>query len=217
MHVDYANLWVMSRAMAKVRLYIDGFNLYHAIEKIDIPELKWLNFWRLGLNLLRPGEDLDEVHFFTAIWPYEHSKQIRHKNFIAAQKAYGVFVHEGKFSKPKRWCEKQQRNCPFREEKQTDVGIAVKMLCDAYSSDVERMIIVTADSDQIPTAKALNALGKNLTLAFPPGREGEARELGNLIPDRFELHVERLKECKLPRTVKVGDKAVATMPALYRA
>lgn len=203
--------------MGTVRLYIDGFNLYHAIEKTEIRSLKWLNFWLLGRNLVRPGETLEEVHFFTAIWPYEASKQLRHKNFIAAQKAYGVTVHPGKFSKPRRWCEKHQRNCPFREEKQTDVGIAVKMLLDAHSANVGRMVLVTADSDQIPTAKALKGMGQNLTLAFPPGREGEARELGNLIPDRLELKVERLAECKLPRTVKIGEKTVATMPALYQA
>lgn len=158
----------MSRSMGNVRLYIDGFNLYHAIENIGIPYLKWLNFWRVGENLLRQDEALEEVHFFTAVWPYEKSKQLRHRNFIAAQLANGVNVHEGKFSKPRRWCERHQRSCPFREEKQTDVGIAVKMLMDAHTAQLSRMIIVTADSDQIPTAKAINALGVNLTLAFPP-------------------------------------------------
>ena len=56
--------------MPVVRVYIDGFNLYHAIEKTERIELKWLNLWNLSRGLLRPGEDLDEVHFFTAVWPY---------------------------------------------------------------------------------------------------------------------------------------------------
>ena len=91
------------------------------------------------------------------------------------------------------------------------------MLTDALSVDVDRMILVTADSDQIPTAKALKELGVSLTLAFPPGRDKEARELGNLIPDRFELAVERLLNFKLPRTVTRDGKVVARMPALYQA
>ncbi len=203
--------------MPNVRAYIDGFNLYHAIEKAGVPALKWLNLRQVVENILRPGETLDEVHFFTAVWPYEAKKQKRHENFIAALEAYGVQVHRGKFSKPQRWCERHERRCPFREEKQTDVGIAVKMLSDALGGRAERMILVTADSDQIPTAKALTAIeGINLTLAFPPGRAQEARELGNLIPDRLELHVERLLECKMPRTVKLDGKVVATMPALYQ-
>ena len=202
--------------MTSVRIYIDGFNLYHAIEAIGDPALKWLNLKQVSQNLLRAGETLDEVHFFTAVWPYEAKKQKRHENFIAAQDAYGVIVHRGKFSKPRRWCEKEQKNCHFREEKQTDVGIAVKMISDALAGNADRMIIVTADSDQIPTAKAINAIdGPKLSLAFPPGRAQEARELGALIPDRIELHVERLLECRLPRSVIKSGAVVATMPALY--
>lgn len=204
--------------MSNVRVYIDGFNLYHAIEKLERPELKWLNLQLVGTNLLRAGEVLDEVHFFTAVWPYEATKQKRHENFIDAQEAYGVIVHRGKFSKPRRWCEKHQRNCPFREEKQTDVGLGIKMLADAMSADIERQILVTADSDQIPTAKAIAALDSlHLTLAFPPGRSKEARELGSLIPDRLELTVGRLLDCRLPRTVTRDGKTVARMPALYQA
>lgn len=203
--------------MPTVRAYIDGFNLYHAIEKIGDPALKWLNLKLVIENALRPGEELDEVHFFTAVWPYEAKKQKRHENFIAAQEAYGVRVHRGKFTKPRRWCERHERNCPFREEKQTDVGIAVQMLTDALAKRADRMILVTADSDQIPTAKALIATeGVALTLAFPPGRSKEARELGELIPDRFELKRERLKECLLPRSVTLNGAVVATMPALYQ-
>ena len=202
--------------MSNVRVYIDGFNMYHAIEKTGRIELKWLNLQNLSRDLLRNGEELDEVHFFTAVWPYEAKKQKRHENFIAAQEAYGVKVHRGKFSKPQRWCERHERRCPFREEKQTDVGIGVKMLTDAFELKADRMILVTADSDQIPTAKAINALeAVSLTLAFPPGRSKEARELGKLIPDRFELSVERLVNFKLPRTVTRDGVTVARMPALY--
>lgn len=202
--------------MSQIRVYIDGFNLYHAIDKIGDYRLKWLNFSVLSRDLLREGETLDEVHFFTAVWPYDSQKQKRHRNFIAAQKACGVFVHEGKFSKPKRWCERHQRSCPFREEKQTDVGLAIKIVSDAQAGAVNRIILITADSDQIPTAKLVNAMdGVSLTLAFPPGRSQEARELGDLIPDRFELKPQRLKHYMLPRSVVVDGTTVATMPALY--
>ena len=203
--------------MTIVRVYIDGFNVYHAIESQRDPRLKWLNYWRLAESLLRDGEALDAVHFFTAVWRFETAKQKRHQNFIAALDAVGVTVHEGEFSKPKRWCERHARYCSFREEKQTDVGIAIKMLSDAFDGREQRMILVTADSDQIPTARALSAMDHvSLTLAFPPGRAGEARELGQLIPDRLELKPQRLLPHQLPRTVERNGRVVATMPALYR-
>ncbi|GAA4780102.1 NYN domain-containing protein [Novosphingobium ginsenosidimutans] len=203
--------------MTIVRVYIDGFNVYHAIEQQGDPRLKWLNYWQLSQSLLRPGETLDAVHFFTAVWRFETTKQKRHENFIAALDAYGVQVHQGDFGKPKKWCATHERFCKFREEKQTDVGIAVRMLVDASGGQPQRMILVTADSDQIPTARALRQMDHiSLTLAFPPGRAGEARELGELIPDRLELKPERLLTHQLPRSVHKDGRLVATMPAIYR-
>ena len=49
--------------MSKVRIYIDGFNIYHAIDPIGDPKLKWLNYWTLSKGFLRNGELLDEVNF----------------------------------------------------------------------------------------------------------------------------------------------------------
>jgi uncharacterized LabA/DUF88 family protein len=202
--------------MTLLRVYIDGFNLYHAIEKQGDPRLKWLNMQTLAKGFLREGEALDEVHFFTAVWRFDMRKQKRHENYIAALEAYGVTVHRGNFSKPRRWCEKHERNCPFREEKQTDVAIAVRMITDAADKELQRHVLVTADSDQIPTIKALSAFSNvNLTLAYPPGRSREARELGGLVTDRFELSSQRLLTCMLPRTVSACGKTVATMPAIY--
>lgn len=202
--------------MVKVRFYIDGFNLYHAVDKLNNPVLKWLNLWKLCEQHLRDGEVLDRVNFFTAVWPYDQSKQQRHRNFLNALCAAGVMIHEGNFKKSNRVCYKHDRTCPFREEKQTDVSIAIQMVRDALTGAAERLVLVTADSDQIPTAKMINALGVRLSLILPPGRGGSARDLGNQIPDRKELSVGQLLTCQLPRTVHDAEgKAVAHMPALY--
>ncbi len=202
--------------MRIVRVYVDGFNMYHAVDKLEDNRLKWLNYWQLCTTLVRPGETLNAVHFFTAVWPYEAAKQKRHENFINALDAVGVQVHRGSFSKPRKWCEEKQRYCWFREEKQTDVAIAVRMLADAADGQDQRMILVTADSDQIPTARALNAMPHiSLTLAFPPGRAGHARELGSHIGDRLELKLQRLLPHQLPRNVLKNGELVAKRPAIY--
>jgi len=39
--------------MRNVIAYIDGFNLYHAIDELAQPHLKWLNLWALSSHLLR--------------------------------------------------------------------------------------------------------------------------------------------------------------------
>lgn len=203
--------------MPNVRFYIDGFNLYHAIDKLEKPQLKWLNLWKLCEQNVRAGEVLDKVNFFTAIWLYDQEKQRRHKNFLAALDAVGVTIHRGNFKKAHRLCYKERRSCPFREEKQTDVSIAIEMVKDALTGAASRLVLVTADSDQVATAKMIAGIeGVSLTLLFPPGRAQEARDLGNQIPDRKELSVGQLLTCPLPRTVRdAAGNAVAFMPAAY--
>jgi hypothetical protein len=52
----------------RAALYVDGFNLYHAIDDLQLDYLKWLNLWKLG-ELLIPSmsETLAKVVYCTAI------------------------------------------------------------------------------------------------------------------------------------------------------
>jgi hypothetical protein len=96
-------------------------------------------------------------------------------NYLAALRAFGVTVHESRFTKVERKCRDFGNTCFFHEEKQTDVGIAVKMVSDAMSSAADRMVLLTADSDQIPTAKFIIGLPSiGLTLVYPPNRGAPA-------------------------------------------
>src|SRR5829696_9188995 len=40
--------------MSKVACYIDGFNLYHSIDELRKPHLKWVNLWALAESFVRP-------------------------------------------------------------------------------------------------------------------------------------------------------------------
>jgi uncharacterized LabA/DUF88 family protein len=202
----------------KVCVYVDGFNLYHAIAVMNDSRLKWLNFRSLAKSMLRPGEVLEDVYFFTAILKWEPDKQVRHRNFIAAQKAVGVTVVESNFKKVIKKCSISDRKCPRYEEKQTDVCISTTIMADAIRNRVDRVILITADSDQVPLARRMIELFPEiaLTLSAPPGRANQARELGEVIKDRVPLTPGRLHAHRLPRDVfdEIGRK-VATMPAMY--
>ena len=202
----------------RVRVYIDGFKLYHAICTFHDDRLKWINFFKLSESFLRQGERLDQVNFFTAVLNWNHEKQKRHRNFLEACKAVGVNVHEATFKQSTRFCADMDRHCRFYEEKQTDVGIAVRLVADALQRRFERAILITADSDQIPTARFVANLDHcSLSLRYPPGRQTHARDLGNIVRDRKEISVGHLRTCQLPRDVRDRSGRVrATMPALYR-
>jgi hypothetical protein len=201
----------------RVCVYIDAFNMYHAIDALGDHTLKWVNLRKLSEGFLRPGEVLSDVHFFTAVLNWNHEKQLRHRNYLAALRAVGVTVHEANFKTAIRVCPRFSHKCKFREEQQTDVAIAVKLVADALLGVIDRAILVTADSDQIPAARFVQNLPNvSLSLVFPPDRKSHARELGSIIPDRLELTEGRLRNCPLPRTVfDSTGKPVARMPAMY--
>lgn len=204
--------------LKKVCVYIDGFNLYHAIAIENDSRLKWLNFSSLAKSMLRPKEVLEDVYFFTAILKWEPDKQKRHRNFIAAQKAVGVTVIESNFKKVQKQCTIFERACPRYEEKQTDVAISTTIMADAIKNRLDRAILITADSDQVPLARRMSELFPNvaMTLSAPPGRQHQARELGDVIQDRVPLTLGRLHAHRLPRDVLDGQgRKVATMPAIY--
>jgi uncharacterized LabA/DUF88 family protein len=203
---------------SKLMVYIDGFNLYHAIDALNINYLKWLNLQTLARGYVKPGEELVATYFFTAVLKWNPDKTARHKTFIKALRAVGVEVIESNFKKSKRHCRATDRYCDFYEEKQTDVAFAVTLVRDAFLHRFDRAILITADSDQIPAVRLIKETfpEKRLTLVAPPGRLASARDLGNHISDRSELSAGRLATCLLPRDVlsPTGAKIV-TMPTAY--
>lgn len=158
------------------------------------------------------------MKFFTAVPTWDHVKSKRHRNYIDALTARGVKVIESRFRKMKKHCAAMDRYCSRHEEKQTDVAIAVTLMSDAINGHFTRAVLVTADSDQVPLAIAFRDLFPHLrlTLATPPERGGEARELGQMIPDRTPITAGRLRGCLLPRDVFDAEgRKVATQPASY--
>jgi uncharacterized LabA/DUF88 family protein len=204
--------------MRKLKMYIDGFNLYHAIAQLNNPQLKWLNPVKLAESFLRPGEELVGVDFFTAISTADGAKYKRHFNYIQAIESVRVKTYRGHFQNIDKICTRHDRRCPFREEKRTDVAIAVKAVSDAFDGRFDRMILVTADADQVPVIEQIRDRfpEKTVTMAVPPGRLNIAYQLCSLAHEYRELKAGRLKACMFPRSVyDAKGKFVAAMPAIY--
>ena len=64
--------------MRKAAFFIDGFNLYHSLDKKkDFHKYKWLNLWRLSELILLPNETLADVYYFTAYGQLLEGEEIR--------------------------------------------------------------------------------------------------------------------------------------------
>ena len=204
--------------MTKTACYVDGFNLYHAVRGIGVPHLKWLNLMVLAKSFLRPADTLDSVIYFTAEMVWEPQKLQRHREYMKALRAVGVEPIISKFLTASKRCHAYDRYCDFREEKQTDVGFSARVIIDVLTKDVERVILVTADSDQVPTVAAIRGLSPatSVLIACPPGRMSIAKELRFVAHDAREISRGRIEKCLFPRNVRnAKGVVVARCPSKY--
>jgi uncharacterized LabA/DUF88 family protein len=201
-------------------MYIDGFNLYHAIKALRRPELKWLDLTALARSFLEKRDTLVNVVHFTALKPKDGDKYHRHLAYIAACEAVGVEVIRSKFQRDNKYCEAFSRYCDFDEEKRTDVAFAVRVLRDVQSGAVDRVILITADSDQIPLVEEIREsfATVKVEIAAPPGRLKQARQLCGSATRFHEISAGRLGTCPLPRNVTdERGGVVARCPSKYLA
>lgn len=204
----------------RVGWYIDGFNLYHALAALDEPGVKWLDLWSLARSYLRDDQVIERVLYSTAVNTWDPGKRSRHMEYIKALQHQGVDVREARFDKTRKFCRKNEVYCVFREEKQSDVNLAVNALCDLYEKKVDTAFFLTADSDQVPTFRAIieKFPDARLNLLAPPGRLEQARELAALAHNKFELTAGRIKQHLLPEVISRDDGGViARRPIEYAA
>ena len=198
----------------RVTCYIDGFNLYHAIDALGEEHLKWLDLWSLSASLLRRDESLDSVHYFTAYATWLRAEYARHRAYVAALQSRNVTVHLANFKKKPRKCNACGASWITHEEKETDVHIAARLVLDASRDIFDRAILITADSDLVPPIEICRREwpGKEFFVAAPPKRWWRVRA----IRAGLELTKGRLAKHLLPAELKDGDgKLVAQRPREY--
>jgi len=200
--------------MRRVISYIDGFNLYHAIDELRKPKLKWVDLWCLSESLLRGGERLVGVNYFSAFATWMPDRYARHRAYVRALRHRGVTPHMAKFKEKTQKCFGCGNTWISREEKETDVHIAVRLVSDGLNDLFDRAILITADSDLKPAVSTVRSERpkKEVFIAAPPGRYGYARDLN----PHMAITAGRVAKCLLPKRLQdAKGKLVAERPAAY--
>jgi uncharacterized LabA/DUF88 family protein len=211
--------------MDRVVVYIDGFNLYHAIHDLNQPHLKWLNLLALGKLLVRAKtQRLEAVNYFSAFANHfqntpDEPKLRRHRAYVLALEAKGVRCQMGNFAKRNWWFKAKNYRARWRrhEEKQTDVAIGVHLMRDAFLDQFDRALIVSCDADLIPAFAAVKAEfpSKELITVAPPQRPHH-RDLLRVADDHLVIKVSQLERALFGRRVVKNGKCVAYRPTSYR-
>lgn len=157
----------------RVSAYIDGFNLYHALEDLKKHHLKWLDLRRLcEVYAPKPDHELTTVYYFSAFATWRPDAFSRHQAFVHALEASGVEAILGRFKEKDRICRKCGSAWKDHEEKQTDVSIALHLLRDAYEDKYDRALLVSGDSDLAPAVRMVKQRfpHKEIRVVAPLGR-----------------------------------------------
>ena len=129
----------------RVAVYVDGLNLHNGLLSSGSP--RWVDLIALGRNVLRPGQALEGVRYFTSRLVKNTKDQYEQDIYLQALEARDVEIVLGQFDVQRARCPRCGRAWLKAEEKQTDVNIAVRLLTDAHQDLYDRAVLLSADSD----------------------------------------------------------------------
>lgn len=202
----------------RVACYVDGFNLYHAIDDLEQPHLKWVDLWALAQSICRADEELVKVAYFSAYATWLPEQYARHRQYVSALKQFGVECHIARFSASRAHCKSCNAQWTKHEEKETDVHFSLTLFEDAIDDVFDRALIISADGDHVPAVRRVRRRlpAKQMFLAIPPNRHSKARELREACGSSTMITPGRIARCLLPETVvEVGGNLIAQRPSRY--
>ena len=186
--------------MIRVRAYVDGYNLYHAIKRLRDPHLKWVDLWKL-VDRFVPNRtaQLVGVDYFSAYATWLPPQMARHKAYVAALEVQGVRPIMSSFKEKDRRCPSCGHGYKGHEEKETDVRIALAILNDARLDLYDRAVIVSRDSDIVPAAELVKAaFPEKEVYALAPPSLGHSNEMLRLCNGKQKIKRKHVEESLLP-------------------
>lgn len=131
---------------------------------------RWRDLCRLCTNLLRPGQQLVKVRYFTARVRGNPEAAARQGRYIDALRARGgLEIIEGSFLRKQTGCRACGRSWPVVEENGTDVALAVGLVEDGFRDVFDTALVISGDSDLAPAIETVSRLPRRtrIVAVFP--------------------------------------------------
>ena len=203
--------------MNRVSFFVDGFNLYHALDcKAAYHKYKWLDFDKLVKCYLTQNDNLVDIFYFTAYVTWDPHKLNRHKIFVQALRTRNVKIIFGKFKRKDKFCTICKRTFSTFEEKQTDVNIAISLFKNAMEDKFDTAVIISGDSDLIPSIEAIKSSfpAKRVGIIIPIGRKSES--LKNVCDFHMKMKEKHLNSSLFPNKIDLGSGVQLTCPSSWK-
>jgi uncharacterized LabA/DUF88 family protein len=211
--------------MKKVCCYIDGFNVYHAIDDMNrvrrgtINHLKWLDLSALMRKFIDPAvHEIVEIYYFSAYMTWNSARAERHKAYVGALQQTGIKPVMGRFKGKEIYCKACKSVFDAHEEKESDVNIATHLVSDAYEGRFDQAFLATNDSDLLGPIRLIRERfpQKGIKMIAPPFRK-HSKELWGIATHRAKIVEEHLLSCRLPEIFETADgRVLVECPQKYR-
>ncbi len=206
--------------LSRITVFIDGFNLYHAIRRLKSPHLIWLDLRKLSEFFIgSQSEQLSQILYFSSLATHlPEAVQARQKAYLAALQLRGIKPILGQFKNKERFCPNCSSKWIGHEEKETDVNIALGLFDLASQNVYDRALLISNDSDLAPAVrKVLERFpNKQITIVTPP-LSRQCNELIHTASSKTRIKLHHLERCLLPEVVFDTSKLVSVRrPLEYR-
>jgi hypothetical protein len=209
--------WRLPLFRKRAAFYIDGFNLFHAVDAYKRPYLHWLNLKALGRSIAPQSEVVKRVVWCSAFRPAAKSKLKAHEDYMRALQAQGVVCRIGHFVHAMDNCNSCGHSWQLSVEKQGDVNLALSIAADAEDNLFDVCYLITADGDHAATARYLKERfpKKKLVLVTPPGRRHN-RHIERLADACIEIEMWQLEAALLPQMTRHKKRLLARPERIER-
>jgi hypothetical protein len=176
--------------MARLAMFVDGWNFYWSLVDADIKPYGWCNFAQLAQQQTGLPNATVKVKYFTSE-DKPNPKKIfdrQRPTWWRALSYLGVEIVEGEFRSRQGEVEQQIREDGKKwREKQTDIAIASHMIADCnliepdpdrsgvrlWTPGYDEAVLLSQDSDFVPAVKILigEPFRRRLHILLPPSSE----------------------------------------------
>ena len=202
-------------ATGKIRkmFFIDGFNLYHSIERIiktdkQFIDCKWLDLEKICKRYIDVAyEEFAGIKYFTAL-SWKSTSLPKQKIYIDALLAHSsnIEIVYGKFKARTKKCPLCNQQYIGHEEKLTDVNLAIHLFENALKNTFDEAVIISADSDLIPPITAIKRLFAEKCIAILPPYNNSAQDLINNAHKKYKMKSDTLLNSQLPQSFSIFTK-----------
>lgn len=203
--------------MIRAAFYVDGFNLYHAINDLQQPFLKWVDLKKLcGILIPSKTETITKIVYCTAFYPKDPKKRWRHEQYLAALDVREVVTVKGHYVPEQRECNSCKATWKHFTEKQTDINVAANLLNDAWLDIYDKAYLISADSDQAAIARIYKQQfpAKKFVTVSPPGRNFSTHILPHA-DEKLAINTNHIEKSLFENIVFAEGKRAGRRPREY--